>query len=717
MPSDLRILHLADSHIGADLPKRRGGVRPRRGNDFVESYQRVLKQAARLDVDLVIHAGDLFDEPRPGDGALAAAAGPVWELAGSGVPVVIVPGNHERCAIPPSLLLSHPNIHILHEPRTVRLARRGLSVAVAGFPCIRRDAARRFAEQLRETRWPAASADVNILAVHQAFVGARCGPGNFLFRAGDDVVSTEAVPREFQYVAAGHVHRYQMLAPSAADGPPIVYSGSPDRITFAEMGEPKGSVLVEFSGRGVKPRFLEHDVRAMVLLAIDLTGLTSQAILDRSLEAVREVPRGAIVALRLTGEASGKSVSGLRLTQSLRAARPDLLLTVSTQAVEWRSPPGAIRDSRAHLRSVFDALDAPATPITSVNVAGVGTLPATCGTYALHDSDGRLLYVGKAVNLRSRVRSHQRGASANRYFAGWWGQIARIDVRPAASELEALLVEAELIRRWRPPFNRQMRLWERYCYLCETNRPYGQLQVTREPISGRFCFGPLSSRSRAQAALDALSAHFGLALCPPESGPRPPRSGSLLGTARLCERYFVGACTGPCADRIRAEDYAERLAARRAFLNGEAVVEADGLRAELNRLTTADEGEQTGTRQQRVRLLRELTALHAIAVELREARALLGQPIALPAEREECRMDAYISRDGLKLAKVACGRASLIRDAADQPSLQRSPAGSGGALPKCVADCLRVAVRNLRRHARSEVSPCVDDRGSRRARL
>ncbi len=246
MASDLRILHTADSHIGADLPKRRGGTRQRRGCDFVDSYRRVLGQATQLDVDLVIHAGDVFDTPQPGESALAAATQPLWELAIAGIPVILVPGNHERSVLPQALLLSHPNTHVLREPGTVQLTRRGLRIAVTGFPCIRRDAAQRFAIQLRETGWTQAAADIHILAVHQVFAGARCGPGKFQFRAGEDVVPCEAVPAGFHYVAAGHIHRHQSLAPSAIGGPPIVYAGAPDRITFAELGEPKGCVLVEF---------------------------------------------------------------------------------------------------------------------------------------------------------------------------------------------------------------------------------------------------------------------------------------------------------------------------------------------------------------------------------------------------------------------------------------------------------------------------------------
>lgn len=99
MSRPLRILHTADSHIGAGWPTRPRHNRPRRGDDFADSFARVADQALELDIDLAIHAGDLFNAPDPGSRTLVAAATPLLKLAAAGIPVVIVPGNHERAVI------------------------------------------------------------------------------------------------------------------------------------------------------------------------------------------------------------------------------------------------------------------------------------------------------------------------------------------------------------------------------------------------------------------------------------------------------------------------------------------------------------------------------------------------------------------------------------------------------------------------------------------
>lgn len=712
MSRALRILHLADSHIGADLPARPRRERVRRGDDFVTSYRRVLHRAIEHEVDLVLHGGDVFDRPSPSGAAVAAAAEPLLDLAARGIPVVIVPGNHERSAIPGSLLFSHPNMHIIDRPRTLRFDLRGRRVAIVGMPCIRRGVAGRFEDALGATEWPRQRGEFNILLLHQTIESATCGPGNFRFRSGEDVIDREQIPEAFDYVALGHVHRQQVLDPVLGGGGPIVYAGSPDRISFAERDEPKGCMLIAEQGGALEHTFLEHDVRPMVVVPIDITDLSRRQILDTVAGRVRELPDGAHAAVRLTGRTTPRQAGGLRLEQRMSRLRPDLLLRLTMRQVEF-APERAVAQARAGEKSIISAFEGIAGGCgarrVSVAIDELRDLPNACGTYALYDSNSRLLYVGKSKQTRTRIRSHLRNNNASDFFSGWSQQIARVDFRPALGELEALLVEADLVRRLRPPFNRQMRSWARYCYLSENGKPFGQLIVTREPVDTERCFGPYRSRMMAEMIRDELSECFGLALCPEESGRSAlPLLRDVCGAA-LCERYFAELCAGPCAGRIDQTAYAERIANMDAILTGRD--ETTVLLAERLVESLSDELRETPVGRalaNRAAVLREAFEHGGI---LRVAESLRCGVLLLPGEGTS-RLAVHLGADGPQLLELqrrpdAAGRL-LERIGAPAPAERgvdaplrlgaHGPGRSTKRLAKDVVDLYATIVRHLRRN-------------------
>ncbi len=701
MGSALRILHTADSHIGAALPvrPRRGGRR--RGDDLVDSFAHVLGLAVEHDADIVIHAGDLFNRSKPSSRALAAAAGPLLKLAAAGIPVVIVPGNHERSTIPTCLLLSHPNIHIIAEPGTVMLRVRGMRVAISGFPCLRRDSARRFASVLEATGWRATPADAKILAVHQTFESATCGPAGYRFRKGEDVIDREAVPAAFDYVAAGHVHRHQTLATPDTEGPPIVYSGSCDRVSFAELDEPKGGVIVEEVCGRLVHRFIEHHVRPLCAMPMDVTGLTRQRIREQIDASVKALPPQAVAQVRLTGCVSPGTLRGLHFTATARDLRPDVLLSVSSQAVEFVPR----RTARLRSKAALEALGDPVMPgerIVRAAVADIKLLPTGCGVYALHDAAGRLLYIGKSKNLRTRVRTHLRGKTGANFFTGWTRQIARIDAAVAHSELEALLIEAELIRTCCPPFNRAMRKWNRYCYLAEKGKPYRQLAICPQPTDRGACFGPYRSRKHAESVSQAVASHFGLSECPDQQPSAKPLS-LLPGmpTAHLCDRYYRGLCVGPCADRVTDGDYEARVLRRNALLRG---IDDTTLRRLEERLEAAPmEHRRTNAFDDLSRRATTLRAAFNQAVTLGEAEELMGGLLLMPAGVGLIKT-ATPTSDGIRFDVLAEDARDAGRILAKHARLTGSNSGrgllpGGTRLPRTVMDGLCIAARHLRRPA------------------
>ena len=734
MGTALRILHMADSHIGANLPVRPRLAVPRRGDDFVRSYEWVLDQALAQQVDLVIHAGDLFDRSKPTSRALVAAAQPLLHVAATGVPIVVVPGNHERSQIPGTLLLAHPNIHVLAQPATKVFRLHGTRVAVSGFPCLRRHSAQRFEAVLAQTEWDAVDADVRILAVHQTFESATCGPADYRFRSADDVIERSAVPPSFDYVAAGHIHRHQVLFAPALTGKtptdsddstvdarcpggvrpqaahaegrvPIVYAGSPDRISMAEKDEPKGYVLVEWAGHQLTHTFVAHAVRPMVAYPIDITGWSTGRIREELEGVLVGLPRDAVAQVRLTGCVTAGTLAGLRLTGIARQLRPDVLFSASTQSVEY--VPRTLSLASVTPSSALHSISAPTEPITRVNREDVSPLHTGCGVYALYDKQGRLLYVGKSKTVRARVRTHLRGGTGAHRFDGWSAHVAHIEARPSCSELEALLIEADLVRRLRPAFNRQMRRWRAYCHLVDGG-PFGGLSVATDPPTTSRCFGPFRSRGFAQALIDAAGDHFQLALCDKQAtadSALPLLGGSVQGL--WCHRYTAGLCTAPCAGRIDRAAYEKRLRARDALLHGIDDASLVALEEELEDVRTRDvQGEGPSDETQHRLLSRQAATLRSafdLGATIRRAKALMLGMLILPGDSRGART-VTLTPSGLHFDILAHDLASAQRVRANH--LRRTSSWATRhphVLPKAVMDALCIAVRKLQ----DESTTCI----------
>lgn len=235
---NLRLLLLADTHLG--LPS----------TEFFSSFERALLPAHRGEVDLVVHGGDVLFRSKVKPGLVLRAFAPLKRVADAGVPVVLVPGNHERSAIPFPLLAAHPGVHIVDRPRTVSLTVRGITVSISGFPNDRDRIRETFARLLNLTEWRSRSPDVRLLAMHQTVEGASVGPVGFTFRSAPDVIPGRAIPAGFAAVLAGHIHRHQVLTADLrgrALAAPVFYPGSTARTSAAERYEAKGYVTLEIA--------------------------------------------------------------------------------------------------------------------------------------------------------------------------------------------------------------------------------------------------------------------------------------------------------------------------------------------------------------------------------------------------------------------------------------------------------------------------------------
>lgn len=334
----VRVLFLSDTHLGFDLPTRPRIRRRRRGHDFLANYHRALAPALAGAVDLVVHGGDVFHRARVPHTLVYQAFEPLKRLGDWGVPVFVVPGNHERSRIPFPRLSTHPGVHIFDAPRTFRLTCRGLRIAVSGFPYQRRHVRSRFPALVDATGVKSRDADVTLMCVHHCFEGATVGPAGYTFRNAPDVIRGSDVPGGVAAVLTGHIHRHQVLTADLAGRPlaaPVLYPGSIERTAFAEMGEPKGYILLDLEadaaqpgGRVLRWTFEELPARPMIERDLPADDLGPAALERLVRAAVESAPVDAVLRLRLRGQILERARRVLTASRLRAAAPPEMNLEV-----------------------------------------------------------------------------------------------------------------------------------------------------------------------------------------------------------------------------------------------------------------------------------------------------------------------------------------------------------------------------------------------------
>jgi hypothetical protein len=216
----------------------------------------------------------------------------------------VVPGNHERSRLPHRRFASHPLVHLFDRPRTFEVDVRGERVAVAGFPFERRDIRTRFPEVLERTGWHATGAAVRLLCMHQCVEGATVGPAGFVFRGAPDVVRCADLPGELSAVVSGHIHRQQVLTRDLHGGPlatPVLYPGSIERTSFAEIDEAKGYMQMTVADGKVRWSFTRLYARPMVTHELDVTGRKPEEIGATVRGVVESAPRDAVLRISVKG--------------------------------------------------------------------------------------------------------------------------------------------------------------------------------------------------------------------------------------------------------------------------------------------------------------------------------------------------------------------------------------------------------------------------------
>jgi len=191
-------------------------------------------------------------------------------------------------------------------------------------------------------------------------------------------------------------------------------------------------------------------------------------------------------------------------------------------------------------------------------------LPAKPGVYLFRDARGEVLYIGKAKSLRPRVRSYfQAGAGMRTTISQLPERVADLEVIVTDTEVEALHLEQNLVKRHRPPFNVRLRDDKSFPYIAVTvEDEYPRVMFTRERHRrGVVYFGPYANAKKVRETLDVLNRVFPYRPC---EGPQPGRHSGIP-----CLDYHIERCLAPCVGYVSKEDYRRVIDGVIEFLSGE----------------------------------------------------------------------------------------------------------------------------------------------------
>jgi excinuclease ABC subunit C len=249
--------------------------------------------------------------------------------------------------------------------------------------------------------------------------------------------------------------------------------------------------------------------------------------------------------------------------------------------------------------------DSGQTPGFRHAAAKVREFPQKPGVYLMKDSAGRVIYVGKAKNLRARAGSYfLKAAAAERRTAELVREIADIDFLEAESEVDALLAEARLVKDAQPKFNQELKDDKTFPYLeIHIREDFPRVEFTREPSErGTKLYGPFASASGLRGAIQVLQKIFKFRTC----GLDIDEGDEKWRWFRPCLLASINQCTAPCNLRIGKEEYRRDIHRLRMFLDGKKTSLLKQMRAEMATASKELRFEQAARLRDEIRMLETL---------------------------------------------------------------------------------------------------------------
>ncbi|WP_298611119.1 excinuclease ABC subunit UvrC [uncultured Odoribacter sp.] len=195
----------------------------------------------------------------------------------------------------------------------------------------------------------------------------------------------------------------------------------------------------------------------------------------------------------------------------------------------------------------------------------VSKLPTLPGVYQYFDSSGNIIYIGKAKNLKNRVLSYLNKTNQSNKTRILVRNIADLRYIVVQTEQDALLLENNLIKKYKPRYNILLKDDKTYPWICIKKEPFPKVYTTRRVVrDGSEYFGPYTSARFANTLMTLINSLYKLRTCNlPLTTPA-----ILAGKFRVCLEYHIGNCLGPCVGKITEQDYNEYILHIRNILKG-----------------------------------------------------------------------------------------------------------------------------------------------------
>lgn len=278
------------------------------------------------------------------------------------------------------------------------------------------------------------------------------------------------------------------------------------------------------------------------------------------------------------------------------------------------------------------------------------TLPTKPGCYLMKDSSGKIIYVGKAINLHNRVRSYfQSAADHSLKTQHLVRDIVDIDWIVVGSELEALILEMNLIKKHRPPYNVRLKDDKRYPYIkAHWNEPFPKVTVTRnlENDGGKY-YGPYTSVWAVHQTLDLLRKIFQYRTCDRIITGKDPRA---------CLYYDIKLCSAPCIGKINESDYNQMITDLGKFLEGQTDPILNRLRTRMEEMAETLQFEKAAALRDQVQAIKRVVEKQKVI----STQNMDSDVIALARSNGEACVQIFFVRAGKLI-----GRDYFILEGAD----------------------------------------------------